>query len=97
MIRPGDRVRWDTQVGRTIADGDSSDSDAENWNVVPAGTGIVFAVARGNIPGDTRIIATTNRRSYIVRSDEDFMAGKARKVIWLVDIHPEWWRVAGRG
>jgi hypothetical protein len=82
MIRPGDRVRWDTQAGRTI------EYDPDAWgHIVPAGTGIVLAVARGNIPKDTFIDTTPNSRSYIVRSDEDWPID--RKLLWLVDIHPE--------
>jgi hypothetical protein len=87
MIRAGDRVRWDTQVGRTMVDGYASDPD-EEWDVVPAGTGTVLAVARGNIPTELGNFAT-NRRSYIVRSDEDFIAGIDRKLVWLVDLRSE--------
>ena len=86
MIHPGDRVRWEAQPGRTI--------EGYDWNaeglVVPAGTGIVLAVARGDIPMSKWIERGANKRSYIVRSDEDFNNPQIdRQLLWLVDIRPE--------
>jgi hypothetical protein len=86
VIHPGDHVRWDAQPGRTI---EGYVWDAEGF-VVPANTGIVFAVAHGFIPGSNGIENGVNKRSYIVRSDEDFTNQQIDRVlIWLVDIHPD--------
>lgn len=84
MIGPGDRVCWEEQGGRMF---DTGYCGPDGF-VVPAGTGIVLAVARGAFPERTAISSDFNKRSYIVRSDESF-AEFGRTLVWLADVRPE--------
>ena len=47
--------------------------DAVEWDAqgtIPAGNGILLAIARGSFPGSAGLVHAENKRSYIVRSNE---------------------------
>ena len=55
----------------------------------PTGTGVVLAIARGYIPGDTGIDTnTTTGRSYLVRSDTFYYSDEGW-LKWLRNIEAE--------
>lgn len=89
MIRSGDRVCWDEQPGRRFESTVSDDVEPGEIAIIPAGRGIVWAVARGEDPGGGNPPeGAPSTRSYIVRSDER-RPYLDRRLLWLTEVGPE--------